>query len=106
MKLRGVEVGETICRLLYRPRLAEVTWEPLSVVRLILSGVWHVSRDVHQSGNRWICARFGDYGSPVAVSDKNAWSILWSKGAPGGSHIIFKGRLRLLDDADVVAILD
>jgi hypothetical protein len=29
-----------------------------------------------------------------------------SEGALRGSHIFFKGRLRLLDDADVVAILD
>src|SRR6266481_1928635 len=106
MKLRGVEVSETVSRLLYCSRLAEVTWEAFSVVRLILSSVWHVSRDVNQSGNRWIRARFGNYGSPVAVSDKNARSILLSKDALGGSHIIFKGRLRFLDDADIVAILD
>ena len=106
MKLRGVEVGETVCGLLYRRRLAEVAGETLSVVCLILSGVWHVGRDVHQSGNRWIRSRFGNYGSPVAVSDKNARSILLSQDAFCGSHIFFKGRLRLLDDADVVAILD
>jgi hypothetical protein len=47
-----VEVGETVCRLLYRTRLAEVAWEALSVVRLVLASVWHVSRDVHQTGNR------------------------------------------------------
>jgi hypothetical protein len=40
------------------------------------------------------------------VGDKNARSILLSKDALCGSHIFFKGRLRLLDDADVVAILD
>ena len=76
MKLRGVEVSETVGRLLYRTRLAEVTRESLSVVSFILSRIWHVSRDVHQSGNRWIRSRFGNYGSPIAVSDKNAWSIL------------------------------
>jgi len=64
MKLGGVEVSETVCRLLYRTRLAEVTWEALSVVSLVLSSVWHVRRDVHQAGNRWIRPRFGDYGSP------------------------------------------
>ena len=42
MKLRGVEVSETVCRLLYRARLAEITWEAFSVVRLILSSVRHV----------------------------------------------------------------
>ena len=106
MKLRGVEVSETVCRLLYRSRLAEVTWEALSVVSLILSSIWHVGRDVHQTGNRWIRPRFGNYGSPIAVSDKNARSILQSEDALRGSHIFFKRCLRLLDDADVVAILD
>src|SRR6267378_3078611 len=76
MKLRGVEVSETVCRLLNRTSFAEVTGEALSVVCLVLSSVWHVGRDVHQTGNRWIRARFGNYGSPVAVSDKNARSIL------------------------------
>src|SRR5947209_6790125 len=37
MKLRGVEVSETVCRLLYRARLAEITREALSVVRLVFS---------------------------------------------------------------------
>jgi hypothetical protein len=27
MKLSGVEISETVCSLLYRSRLAEVTWE-------------------------------------------------------------------------------
>src|SRR5713101_8114517 len=67
MKLRGVEVSETVWSFLYRGRLAEVTWEALSVVSLVLSSVWHVGRDVHQTGNRWIRPRFGDYGSPVAM---------------------------------------
>ena len=106
MKLRGIEVSETVCRLLYRTRLAEITWEALCVVRFVLSSVRHVGRDVHQTGNRWIRPRFGDYGSPVAMSDKNARSVLLSKDVLGGSHIFFKGCLRLLDDADVIAILD
>src|SRR6266481_1153731 len=50
MKLRGVEVSETVCRLFYRSRLAQVTGEAFSVVTLILSSVWHVGRDVDQSG--------------------------------------------------------
>src|SRR5258708_30804621 len=33
MKLRGIEVRETISRPLYRTRLADITWEALSVVR-------------------------------------------------------------------------
>jgi hypothetical protein len=40
------------------------------------------------------------------MSDKNAWPILLSKDAPGGSHIFYEGCLRLLDDADVEAILN
>src|SRR5205809_3133642 len=55
MKLRGVEVSETVCRLLYRARLAEVTWETFSVDGLILSRIRHVRRDVDQTRNRWIC---------------------------------------------------
>src|SRR5258708_3816300 len=51
MKLRGVEVSETVCRLLYCSRLAEVTWEALSVVSLIFSSVGHVGRDVHQTSD-------------------------------------------------------
>src|SRR6202030_2923963 len=58
MKLRGVEVSETVCCLLYRRRFAEVTWEALSGVGLTLSGIWHVGRDIHQSGNRWMRSGF------------------------------------------------
>src|SRR6059058_6496230 len=43
MKLRGVEVSETVSRLLYRSRLAEVTWETLSVVNFIFARIRHVS---------------------------------------------------------------
>src|SRR6266446_975844 len=58
-----------------------------------------------QCGNR-IHPGFSNYGSPIAVSDKNAWPIWLSEDALRGSHIFFKGRLRPLDNADVVAILD
>src|SRR5580658_205759 len=51
MKLGGVEVRESICRPLYRIRLAEITWEALSVVGLVLSSVGHVRCNVHQPGN-------------------------------------------------------
>src|SRR5438128_4587286 len=40
------------------------------------------------------------------MSDKNARSILLGENALRRSHIFSKGRLRLLDDADVIAILD
>src|SRR6185369_13370920 len=41
MKLRGVEVSETVCRRLYRARFAEVTWKAFSIVGLVLSRIWH-----------------------------------------------------------------
>jgi len=40
------------------------------------------------------------------MSDENARSILLVDDTLRGSHIFFKGRLGLLDDADVVAILN
>src|SRR5438132_3939843 len=58
VKLCGVEISETVCRLLYRTRLAEVTWETFSVVGLILSGIWHVGRDVNKTGNSWFRSGF------------------------------------------------
>ena len=106
MKLRGVKVSETVSGLLYRSRLAEITWEKLSLVSLILSSIWHVGSDVHQTGDRRIRPRFGNYRSPVAVSDKNAWSILLSQDALRSGDILLERRLRLLNDADIVAIFD
>ena len=64
--------------LLYRTRIAEITWETLSVIGLILSRVRHVGRDVDRSNNRWNRSRFGDDGAAITVSHKNAWSILQS----------------------------
>src|SRR6266566_9819501 len=106
MKLRGVEVSETVCCLLYRSRLAEIARESLSVVSLILSGIWHVGRDVNKTGNSWFRSGFGNYRSPIAVSDQNAGSILLSEHALRSSDIFFKGGLRFLNDADVISILD
>jgi hypothetical protein len=40
------------------------------------------------------------------MSDKNALAILLSNDALCSGDIIFEGSLRLLNDADVVAILD
>jgi len=40
------------------------------------------------------------------VSDQNARPILLTKDALRSGDIVFKGGLRLLDDADVIAILD
>src|SRR6267378_3329651 len=106
MKLRGVEVSETVCRLLYRVRFAEIARESFSVVSLIFASVWHVSRDVDQTGNRWIRPGFGNDRSAIAVSDQNAGSILLSQDALCGRDIFFERCLRFLNDADVVAILN
>src|ERR1700730_10042604 len=105
MKLRGIQVSEAVWRLLYRTRLAEVAREALPIVRLVLSSVWHVGCDVHQSDNGWIHPSFGNYGSPIAVSDKNARSVLKSKDPLRSSYVFFERSLRLLNDADVVADL-
>src|SRR5260221_2120969 len=101
MKLRRVEISETVSRLLYRRRLAEIAWESFPVVSLILTSIWHMSGDVHQSGYRWIRPSFGNDGSSIAMRDKNALPILLSKDAFRGSHSFFKRCLLLLDDAHV-----
>src|SRR5882762_9207576 len=106
MKLRGVEVSETVWRLLYRGRFAEVTWESLPVVSLVLSSIWHVGRDVDQSDDRWVRPSFSNNSSAIAMSDKNARSILLSEDSLCRGDIFFKGGLRFLDDANVVAILN
>src|SRR6266446_759848 len=104
VKLRGIEVSKTVCCFLYRGRLTEVTREALSDISLIFSNIWHVGRDVDQSGDGWIVPRFGNYCSAITVTDQNAWSILLSKDTLRGSHIFFKRGFRFLDDADVVTI--
>ena len=106
MELGGIEVSETVSRLLYRSRFAEVTREALSIIGLILSCIRHVRRDVDQTDNRWIRSRFGDDGAAITVSYKNAWSILQSEDALGRRHIFFERCLRLLDDTYLVTILD
>jgi hypothetical protein len=106
MKLRGVNVSEAIRRFLYRSRLAKIAWEAFPVVSLILSSIWHVGRDVYQTDDGWIRARFSNYRSTIAVAYKNARSILKSKDALGGGDIVFEGRLRFLHNADVVSILN
>jgi hypothetical protein len=76
MKLRGIEVSETVCRLLYRRRLAEVAGKALSVISLVLSSVWHVRGNIDQSGHRWICPGFGNYVASITRSDQNAGPVL------------------------------
>src|ERR1700730_4876161 len=51
VKLRWIEVRETVGGLLYRTRLAEITWEALSVISFVLSSIGHVGRDVHQTSD-------------------------------------------------------
>src|SRR6202140_1794176 len=98
MKLRRVEISETVRRLLYRSRLAEVTWETLSIVGLILSSVWHVGSDIYQPGTRWSPSGFGNCVSATTGSDKKARSILLSEPSFFGTHICLKGLVRPLDD--------
>src|SRR5580700_4112239 len=50
-------------------------------------------------------SRFGNYGSAVAVTDQNAGCVLQSKNALRSGDIFLERCLRLLDDADVVAIV-
>src|SRR5271156_5761499 len=104
VELVGIDVGETICRLFDRTRLAEVTRKALSVVRFVFPSVWHVRSNVHQSGNRWIRTRFRNPGSPIAVCDKDARSVLQFEDTLHRGHISLKVRLRLLDDADVEVV--
>src|SRR5580700_7155097 len=105
MKLSRIDIRETVRSFLYGARFGQVAWETLSVVSLVLSSIRHVRRDVHQADHRWIRAGFCNYGSPIAVRDKNARSILQGEHTLRRSHIILERRLRLLNDADFVAIL-
>src|ERR1700722_8281196 len=105
MKLRRVDICEPVGRFLYGARFGEVAREALSGLLLFLASVWHVCRHVHQSGNRWIRASFRDYGSSIAVRDKDARAGLQCEDTLHCGHIVLEGRLRFLDDADVVAVL-
>ena len=53
-----------------------------------------------------MCPGFSNYGATITMSDKNARPILLSKNALRSGDIFLEGRLRLLNDADVEAILD
>ena len=106
MKLRWVKVRETVRRLLDCAGLVEVTWETLSIIRLVLSSIRHVSCDVYQADYRRVRSSLSNYGSAVAVADQNAWSILESNDTLCGGDIFLEGCLRFLDDADVEAVFD
>src|ERR1700683_328918 len=103
--LRRVQVSKAVGCYLYRVGLTEVARKALAIVSLVLSGVRHVGRDIYESGDGCTRACFGNYRSPVAMSDKNARSILKREGALSGSHIVLKGCLWLLANANVLAIL-
>src|SRR4029077_11193115 len=105
MKLRRVDIRETVGRFLYGARLSEVARKALSVLRLFLAGIRHMGRDIYQANNRWICARFRNYGSSIAVSDQNTRPILQGENALCRHHIFLKGRLRLLDGTYLVTVL-
>ena len=64
MELRGIKVSETVCRLLYRTRLAEITRKALSVVSLILASVRHMGCNVDQSNNQRIRPGFSNHRPP------------------------------------------
>src|SRR5437899_1867165 len=106
MELRGIQVSETVGRFLDHGGLAEIAWESLSVLSLALSRVRHVGRDVYQADNNRVGSCLCDYGAAVAVSNQDAGSILKSKNPLRGGHVVFKRSLRLLDDADVIAVFD
>src|SRR5580698_353619 len=105
-KLCGIQISEAVCRLLYCGGLTEVTGKAPSIVSLIFASVWHVGRDVHQTNNNGIIPRFCDYRSAIAMSHKNAGTVLLSKDTPCRGHIFFKRRLGFLYDAYVISVLD
>src|ERR1700683_4922591 len=105
MKLRRVDICETVGRFLYGARFGEAARKALSVLGLFLAGIGHVGCDIHQANNRWIYTRFRNYGSPIAVRNKDARSVLKSEDALRHSHVVLKGGLRFLNDADVEAVL-
>src|SRR4051812_17992229 len=104
MKLRRVEVGESVARLLDRSRLTQVAWETLAIVGLILADIGHMGGDIHESDNRWIRPGFRDDGSAVAMTDEQARSVLLSEDAFRCRHVVLKGGLRLLHDTYLVTI--
>src|SRR5580700_2274772 len=106
VKLSGIQISEAVRRLLYRGGLAEVGGKALSIISLVFVVVWHVGCDVHQTNNNGIVPGFRDYRSPIAMSYKNTRTVLLSQDASCRGYIFFKRRLRLLYDADVIAVLD
>jgi hypothetical protein len=106
MELCRVDIGETVRRLLYCGRVGQVAWKTLSVFRLFLSGIRHMSGNIDQADNGRVVSRFGDYRTSVAVSNKDAGSFLPGKHAFGGRHVIFKGCFGFLNNAYVETMLN
>jgi len=71
MKLLGVEVSETVHRLLIAPDLLRCL-EALAVVRLVLSASGMCARDVYKTATDESVPASGNYGSPITVTTKNA----------------------------------
>ena len=90
------------------PDLLRALEEALSVVPLrSLQRLACALQHTTQSGNRWIGARnYYNYGSPIAMRDKDARSVLQCEDTLYGGHIILIGRLGLLDHGDFEAIPD
>src|ERR1700686_408541 len=61
--------------------------------------------DINESRNLGIVSGFSDYRSPVGVADENCRSVLRCKNALGSRHVVLQRDRRVLDDADVVAVL-
>ena len=56
-----------------------------------------MGREVNQTDNRWIRTGFSNYCSAITMGDKNAWSILLSKDAPGLDYFL-EGRPNLITE--------
>jgi hypothetical protein len=106
MELRGVKVGEPVCRSLQCIRCAEIAGKVLAVFGLALAAVRHVRCDIDQSHDRGIVAGLGNHRAAVAVSHENARSVLLCDNPFRGSDVFLKRGLGLLYDADGVAVLD
>ena len=61
--------------------------------------------DIHKPCYFRIVARFGDHCSPIGVAHENRVPILHCKNPLGNSHIVRQRNRRILDNADVVAVL-
>ena len=96
MKLRRVDICETVGRFLYGALIWRGRSESAFPSTDSFAGIRHVSRDIHQARNRWIRARFRNHGSPIAMTDKDARSVLECEDTLHGSYIVLERSPRLL----------